>query len=129
MAMESQTTTVTYNAQTVGEIISIGGPSGSAPVINISHLGSTSAAKLMGIMDEGQVVLECNFDPTDVGQNECKDQRAARTSASLVITLSDANTITVTAFCTGFAVSNALNTQAKLTITLECTGAAAITEV
>jgi len=130
MALESQGTTITYNTPTILGVISIGGPSGSAPVIDVSDLSSTAAAKLMGLLDEGQVVLECNFLPADPGQLACRVARLARTAHEAVIAFSDAaNTATFQAFCTGFAVTGGVNAQMKVTITLEVSGAVAYTAV
>ena len=123
MAIESQSTTITYNTPAIGGVISIGGPSGSAPVIDVSTLDSTGAEKLMGLLDEGQVTLECNLLPADAGQVACKVARLARTAHEAVITFSDANTATFDAFVTGYSVSGAVNQQLKVTITLEVSGA------
>jgi len=122
MAIESQTTAIVFNTQTIGGVISIGGPSGAAPVIDVSNLASTGAEKLMGLLDEGQVVLECNLLPADAGQVACKTARLARTSHAATITFSDANTAAFSAFVTGYSVSGAVNQQLKVTITLEVTG-------
>ena len=39
----------------IGEVTQIGGPTGSATVIDISNLSSTRREKIMGLPDEGQV--------------------------------------------------------------------------
>lgn len=129
MALESQTTAIVFNTAPIGGAISIGGPSGSAPVIDVSHLTSTGAEKLMGLLDEGQISIECNFLPTDAGQIACRVARLARTAYETIITFSDANTATFDAYCTGFAVSAGVNAQLKLTITLEITGTVDYTSV
>ena len=123
MAIVSKGTTITFDADTIGEVNTITGPGGTAPIIDVSHLTSAAVAKLLGLPDEGQVTLDCNYLPSDVGQVACRDARAAGTSASVVITLSDSSTLSFTAFCLGFAISTGVNQQVKVSITLEISGA------
>jgi hypothetical protein len=125
MAIESQGAVITYDAVTIDGVTSISGPGGSASVIDISDLNSTAVEKLIGIADEGQVTLSCLYISADAGQVKCRTQRAARTSAEIVLTLSDASTLTFDAFCLGFSISGAVNQAMTLDVTLEVTGAVA----
>lgn len=45
----------------IEEVISIGGPQGTATLIDVSHLGSTRKEYLQGLADNGAVQLSCNF--------------------------------------------------------------------
>lgn len=123
-ALESQGVIIHWNGTAVGEVISVGGPSGSAPVINVTHLGSTAAEKLMGAIDEGQVTLEVNFDPTDTAQIGLKDDRASRTKRTVKLYLTDSSgtILQFDAYCTGLTAAAAVNTQVKGTMTLEIDG-------
>ena len=125
MAIESQDATVEYGITTIGEVITVGGPGGSASIIDISHLGSSAVEKLLGLPDEGQVTLECNYVALDAGQIACRVARAARTSSEMVITLSDLSTLTFDAYVMGFAISSGVTQQVKVSITLEIDGAVA----
>jgi len=123
MAITSKDTTITFNAQAIGEVNSIGGPGGTAPIIDVSHLGSAAVAKLLGLPDEGQCTLECNYVSADVGQVACRTARASGSDEAVVITLSDSSTLSFDAFCLGFAIASGVNKQVTVTITLEITGA------
>lgn len=140
MAFESQgteffwgDTTVLSTASTnlVGEIKSISGPSGSAGVIDITHLGSAAKEKMIGLPDEGQITLECNLltSGTDNAQMKMKNDRAARTLKSFIIRLNDNSSVTArmrlkgTGYCTGYSISGGVDDVVKASITIEISGA------
>lgn len=125
MAIESQGSKVKYGTIEIGEVLSIGGPSGSAPVIPVTHLTSTAAEKLMGVLDEGQVAIEVNYVASDAGQVEARTHRASRESTSCRIFFGSTTgpSIDCSAYCTGFALNSGVNQQVRGTITLEITGA------
>ena len=125
MAIESVGATISHDGDPIGEVITISGPGGSASIIDITHLGSSAVEKLLGLPDEGQVTLECNYVAADVGQVSCRAARAARTSAEVIITLSDASTLTFDAYVMGFSISQGTSQQVKVSITLEIDGAVA----
>ncbi len=124
MAIGSQGSKIEYDGEEIGELVSISGPSGSAPVIDVSHLQSDAAEKLLGLMDEGQIVLECNYVAADTGQVKCREHRAARTAADLDIFLADAVSASLecSAFCSGFSLSGGVNAPVRVSITLEING-------
>ena len=124
MAFESQGIVIKWNGTAIGEVISIGGPSGSAPVIDVSNLASTGAEKLMGLLDEGQITLELNWLPANPAQVALKADRLSRTSRVVQIYLVDTSgtILTMNAYCTGMAIAAGVNTQLKGTITLEIDG-------
>ena len=70
--------------QTVGQVTGISGlRGGGATVINTSNLASTRQEKVMGLPDEGQVTIACQYDPDDTnGQTAMETARDGRTLSS-----------------------------------------------
>lgn len=96
--LESQGTVLKVGAdaspqglQTVGQVTSITGlRGGSATVIDVSNLASTAREKKMGLPDEGQVTITCQYDPNDTnGQVAMETARTNRTRKGFTITLTD----------------------------------------
>ena len=112
----------------IGEVKSFDGPSGSAGVIDKSHLGSTYKEKIIGLPDEGQIALEVNLVPSDAAQMKMKTDRAARTKKSWILKLSDSTSagaetrLKGEGYCTGFAVSGAVDDVVKGSISIEIDG-------
>jgi hypothetical protein len=140
MAIESQgtefywgdtTALSTASTNMVGEVKTFNGPSGSAKVIPITHLGSTAAEKLIGLRDEGQITFECNLATTNPAQMKIVADRNARTKKAWIIKLNDNSSDTAKmrlkgdGYCTGFAISGGVDDVIKANITLEITGAVA----
>lgn len=140
MAFESQgteffwgdtTALSTASTNLVGEIKSISGPSGSAGVIDITHLGSAAKEKMIGLPDEGQITLECNLltSADNNAQQKLRIDRAARTMKAFIIRLNDNSSVTArmrlkgNAYCTGFSISGGVDDVVKASITLEISGA------
>ena len=109
----------------VGEIKEIGGPSGSAPVIDVSNLSSTKREKIMGLPDEGQVSMSLNYDHNDAQQTALRTARTARTAKNFTIETSDSpsQTLSFTAYVLEFSLSFAVDEVVGLTVTLEITDA------
>lgn len=106
------------------EMTSIGGPQGSATVIDTSSLDTTFATKLIGVLDEGQVSFE-GFLLLDTQQDAMLTDRAAKTKRTFRILLdaaSPASYIQFTAYVTSFNPSFALNQARTVSGTLEITG-------
>lgn len=107
----------------IGEVISFDGPSGSAAVIDATHLQSTAKEKLMGLPDEGQFTLSLNLVPGDAGQLAAKTARAARAEKDFRVTYSDLSVSTFSGFVLGFASSGGVDGKIDGSITIEITGA------
>ena len=107
----------------IGEIKEIGGPSGSAPVIDVSNLSSTKREKIMGLPDEGQVSMSLNYDPDDVQQTALRTARTNRTAKNFKIETSDSpvDTISFVAYVLEFSLGFAVDEVVSLAITLEIT--------
>ena len=132
MAIESQgcvlywsTTTSLSTVISVGQVVGFNGPTGSANVIDASHLGSTAKEKMIGLRDEGQITLDCNLAPADSGQVKLRECRAARTQGNWAIKMTD-TAITMLighGYCSGFSITGAVDQIVKASITIEISGA------
>ncbi len=124
-AIESQGVTLSWKAETVGEVLSFSGPGGSAAIIDKTNLASTAREKMMGLPDEGQLTMEVSLDPTDDGQVQLRTDRVSRTRREAILTLTDATntTLTFNAYCLGFAISGSVDDKITASITLEIDGA------
>jgi len=134
MAMESQgvalywstsTSKSTSSTAAVGEVASFSGPTGSAAVIDVTHLGSTAKEKLMGLPDEGNLTMEVHLVATDSGQTNLRTDRASRTLRKACIELNDASSyyIEFDAYCSGFSVGGSVDDKLSASITLEIANA------
>ncbi|KKL14770.1 hypothetical protein LCGC14_2512360, partial [marine sediment metagenome] len=77
--------TVVSTAQQVNQVVSVDGPAGSNPVIDITHLLSTARTKLVGIQDEGQISVEMLLLTTDIGQKAIRADRQTGTERHIGI--------------------------------------------
>ena len=138
MAIESQgavffwstsTAASTSTSHAVAEVVGFNGPTGSANIIDCSHLGSTAKEKLIGLRDEGQVSFDVNFRPGTTGQDYLRTCRANRSMKKAVIQLNDNTTevartkIIFDAYVSGFSITGAVDQIVKGSISLEITGA------
>ena len=110
---------------TIGEVTQVGGPTGSATVIDVSNLSSTRREKIMGLPDEGQINVTLNYDPTDAPQDGLRTDRAGRTLRNFQISVanSPSETISFSAYILEFSHDFSVDSVASLTVTLEITGA------
>ena len=102
MALKSQTSTVhisnedadltAYGAATfakVGEVTSIGAPSGEAADIDTTHLESTAKEYLIGLPDEGNVELAMNAVASDAGHTRLIAAKDSQVRVWIKITFSN----------------------------------------
>jgi hypothetical protein len=113
------------NFQKIGNITDVGGPGGSATVLDASNLDSVAREKLMGLFDEGQVTVKINLDPDDTVHKAVRTARRNKTLCEFKLTLTDASPATIGYFfgyVTGF--THAVGTDKILTadITIEVDG-------
>jgi hypothetical protein len=106
----------------IPEVSSINGPSGSAPIIDVTDLSSTGKEKQPGLMDEGQVTLEVNYLPSNAVHEMMRQARANRGLKSFRITFVGGTTFTFSGYVVGFSVTNAVDQVMKVSITIEITG-------
>jgi len=108
---------------TFGEVKDWDGPSGSAAVIDATHLGSTAKEKRMGLPDEGQYKVTFNRVPGDAGQESARTARANRTLRNFKETWSDGTVGSFTAFVLDFSTKGGVDGLVDGTMTLEISGA------
>lgn len=114
--------------QPIAEVMTFTGPSGSAAVIDVTHLGSTAKDKLIGLRDEGQVTMDVLFNTdTTALQTALRADRASRTKRVYDIRYTD-STATPSydffdAYVTGFSISGGVDDATKGSVTLEITSA------
>jgi hypothetical protein len=121
-----------HEFEAIGEVTNFNGPTGSANIIDITHLGSTAKEKLMGLPDEGQITMDVNFNTDATALHlALKDDRAARTLTNFDIKLTDSSTFAQTqptafyfkAFVTNFSITGAVDDALKSALTLEISSA------
>lgn len=125
MLLKIQNTAVSPVAyETITEVSTISGPGGSAAVIDVTDLSSTSREKRMGLSDEGQISFTINYIPTNTQHALLRTTRAARTLTNfqLVFTDSPVTTWSFAAYVTGLAIENAVDGVTQANVTLEISG-------
>lgn len=109
---------------TIPEVMNIGGPGGSAAVIDVTDLSSTGKEKRAGLQDEGQVTMDINYLPSNAQHALMRTRRAAGTVTTFRIVFTDSpqTTWTFSALVLGFTLSNSVDDVTKASVTLEVTG-------
>lgn len=107
----------------IGEVKTWSGPSGSASVIDVSHLGSTRREKRMGLADEGQMTLGLNRIFSDTGQISARTARSNRTLRNFKITYSNGTIGSFTGYVLEFSTEGGVDAIVDLSITIEISGA------
>ncbi len=119
--------TAISTAQQVNDVISVDGPAGSNPVIDITHLLSTARAKLVGIQDEGQISVEMLLNTSDTGQIAIRADRQTGTERHIGIKYSTRQGterlyLNAQAFVTNYSVGVAMDDKVTASFTLEIDG-------
>ncbi len=133
MALESQGMWVTFSTSSanntatsaaIEEVNSVNGPSGSANVIDVTHLQSTAKEKLIGLRDEGQISLDINFIATAAIQTKLREARAARTESNIALLFNNTGRTmaAMKCFVSGFAISGAVDNKMTAAVTIEING-------
>lgn len=127
---DAQTTAVTFEdnvaaAQIVGGKASFTGPTQSTTVKDRTTLEDAKyTVKAPGLIDPGQVTIECFRDPSDAGQAAIYEAMDSRATREMVVTFSDSSVITVQCFVVGVDDGDAaVSDDVKVTFTFEVTGA------
>lgn len=110
--------------QTIPEIKSFSGPSGSASIIDTTDLSSTSKEKRMGLSDEGQIQFTINYIPNNAVHALLRADRAARTLRGFKAIFTDSGNAewAFNAYVTGFAISGGVDNVVEAQVTLEISG-------
>ena len=92
MAYETQgtrffwsTSTAGSTAQEITQVQNWSGLGGTAPVIDVTHLGSTAREKMMGLRDPGEMTLGLIYDAAAAGQVALEADAASRTKRKMTI--------------------------------------------
>ena len=110
---------------TISEIKTFSGPTGSAAVIDVTDLSSSAKEKRMGLADEGQLSFTINYIPDNTQHTLLRTRRASREETNFKMVFTDdspSTTWSFSAFVTGFAVSGAVDNVVEANVTLEITG-------
>lgn len=106
----------------IGEVTDWDGPGGSATMYETTHLRSEAKEKKIGLMDEGQLTLSINWEPSDLGQQEARQARADRTEKSFRLTYSDDSIATFQGYVMGMSSSGGVDNKVSGSITIEISG-------
>lgn len=123
MAEKSFGIAVTVATNAVGELTDVNLTGVDVNMIDITNHGSSGGYKefLGGLKDGGSLDLSGNFDEADVGQEYIRDNPGV--SAAVVVTLSNGDTISFSAICGAYNVSNPLDDKITFSTSLKITGA------
>lgn len=115
--------TATFDS--VAEVKSLDGPSGSTSVITATSLNSEYACKYAGIKDSGQVSVDLNYVVSDDGQDDFKSAWQDADVCDFKITLPDDSStkITFTGLVTEFSLSFSEDDVISASTTIEISGA------
>ena len=133
-AITSLGMTVVFNTtSTVGECQSFSGTR-SVEIFPIKSFGSTDncVEKLAGLIDEGEITFTFYYDGSAAGvYNDLNTDFLARTSATLLITMSDTSTISCTAIISSldWPGAGAPGEPHSVSITFAISGKATYTDV
>lgn len=106
----------------VSEITSFTGFDGQAAEIDVTHLQSTAKEFLMGLQDFGSFSVECNYLPTDTGQDNMRAAKASRDVQAFRATFSDTSTATFQGYVLGATVSGGVDAKVDGAFTIRITG-------
>lgn len=96
---------------------------GQASEIDVSNLDSTAKEFRLGLVDNGQLSLDVDYNLADAGQAACDAARIASAAKSFKLTLPDASTATFTAYVKKFARQGGVDAVIKGTLDLRISGA------
>ena len=132
-----------WNSNTVGQIMSISGPSQERNIVDVTTLGSTQThnvaddtpqatptrAFLGGFADSGEVTLELqcglvhSLTPADdVKHEELLNDMIAGTARTAVITLAATDTMTFSGIITSLSINNAVDEVVTMSVTIKVSG-------
>lgn len=120
------TTTSPNSYDTIGQVVSVSGPDGNVPEIDVTHLLSTGKEYIGGLPDFGNVAMEVIWDPATTANkhSEIWTDFLAQTVDGYRIFLTDSpqSTITFNAYPSQYSVNLAVDDKVGATISLRVTG-------
>ena len=120
-----QGATITIDTVAVGQILSIEGPSMERAIVDTTHLGtSTLRTFVPGFGDGGELTIEAQFDNDDAGQQDVLEsfEAGSATAETIVITTSDSDTFTFSAFVRSFSISQSMDEVNRVNMVLKVSG-------
>lgn len=113
----------------IGEIKSIQGPSGTANLLDATHLESTAKEYVLGIPDEGEIRITMNWVPSSTQHQGLITDRLNRVKRNFNIVWSDngAAVHAFSAYVTNFEISAGTDAIVEASVTLKITGALTLT--
>jgi hypothetical protein len=128
-AIKSQGTTISSGSgatpevyTAIGEIVNASGPSESRETIDTTDLSEDSRSHVAGLLDSGEVSVECNAYPSDTGQERVREDLRDGTYRSYQIKLTDDTTLTFTATPTAASPAFAVGEKVSFSFTLRIRG-------
>lgn len=112
------TTLVIGAVSPVTEVVSFDGPSATSETFDVSNMASTTRTFVAGLIDNGELTVELNYDPEPHAAIALLVGGVIQTCT---ITFADTptTTVTFTAFVTGFAPSGERDGILTATVTLK----------
>lgn len=124
-----QITDVSPNV-TIGEVISFTGPNGETTLLDKTSLDDSVRSFTTGLRNEGQITLNCHYDPTDTaGQTALRTDMTGGTSVAMKINFADPSpdvAFTFTAVVINDQFSADIDALVNRTFTLQLSGALTI---
>ncbi|MGE4297038.1 MAG: phage tail tube protein [Desulfovibrionaceae bacterium] len=108
----------------IAKIVGFTGPNGTATVRDNTTLADQGKVKAMGLVDEGQMTLECLLVPGDIGQAGLRADRLNGTLRNFKLVLTDAaqTTLTFSALVLSHPISGNSGDTVHMSVTLEISG-------
>jgi len=108
----------------IPQLVSLGGPGGSATVIDISTLDSTGREKAMGLADSGQITCEMVYNPQNTVHAGLFSKWKARTQHNfrIVFTDSPSTQYDFAGYVLEFAHNFSVDEVTTVSMTIEVTG-------
>lgn len=124
------TTTSPNSYEQIGQVVSISGPDGNVPEIDVTHLASTGKEYIGGLPDFGNIAMEVIFDyaTTSTKHAEIWTDFLAQTVDTYQIRLTDSpqTTLTFSAYPSQYSLNLAVDDKVGATLSLKVSGAPTI---
>ena len=120
-----QGATITIDSVAVGQILSIDGPTMERTMVDTTNLGtSTLRTFIPGFGDGGELTIEAQFDNDDAGQQDVLEsfEVGSATAEAIVITTSDSDTFSFSAYVRSFSISQNMDEVNRVTMVLKVSG-------
>jgi len=106
-----------------GEVLSIGGPNLSRPMIETTNMDSTAREYIAGgFYDAGTVDIELQYDPGNTGHDAMTSAITAGTEHSFKITWSDTSTASFDGFVESFSVTAEMEDRLTASMSIRTNG-------